>query len=365
MHRSRKHASRKDDHILYSLLSASQYSRKTAWFEYVDLVHVAAPEIDFSDVSLSTEFLGFKLTAPLLIAGMTGGTPLAKKLNEIFARAAEELGVALGVGSQRVALESPETRETFSVVREVAVSVPVIANIGASQLVEGIGFDAVESLVEMVDADALAVHLNPLQEVLQPEGEARYAGLLKRLKELSERCSVPVLVKETGAGVSREAAAKLASAGVRGIDVGGAGGTSFAKVEGFRSLALGDELLYQLALDFSEWGVPTAASILEVRSVSPDLIVIATGGLRSGVDAAKALRLGADLCGFAQPVLRAAFEGGYEGVVRYLRRVVEGLRRALFLTGSRNLAEFKRAPAVVKGELREWIELRGLRVPGL
>lgn len=365
MHRPRRHASRKDDHIYYSLLSGSQHPSKTAWFEYVELVHVAAPEIDFSEVSVSTEFLGFKLKAPLLIAGMTGGTPLAKKLNDLFARAAEELGVALGVGSQRVALESPETKETFSVVREAAVSVPVIANIGASQLVEGLSADAVESLVEMVDADALAVHLNPLQEVLQPEGEARYAGLLKRLRELSERCPVPVLVKETGAGMSREVAAKLASVGVRGIDVGGAGGTSFARVEGFRAHSMGDELLYQLALDFSEWGIPTAASILEVRSSSPNLVVIATGGLRSGIDAAKALRLGADLCGFAQPVLRAAFEGGYEGVVHYLRRVIEGLKRALFLTGSKNLAELRHAPVVVKGELREWIELRGLRLPEL
>jgi len=361
--RSRKHAPRKDDHIFYSLLSGSQYSRKTAWFEYVELVHIAAPEIDFSEVSVSTEFLGFKLNAPLLIAGMTGGTPLAKKLNALFAKAAEELGVALGVGSQRVALESPETRETFSVVREMAVSVPVIANIGASQLVEGLSADSVENLVETVDADALAVHLNPLQEVLQPEGEARYAGLLDRLRELVERCPVPVLVKETGAGVSREVAARLASIGVRGIDVGGAGGTSFARVEGFRSLSMGDELLYQLALDFSEWGIPTAASILEVKSASPGLIVIATGGLRSGIDAAKALRLGADLCGFARPVLRAAIEGGCEGVIRYLRRVIEGLKRALFLVGSKDLAEFRRAPVVVRGELREWIELRGLRLP--
>lgn len=363
MSRAYKHISRKDDHILYALLSGSQFTRKTAWFEHVEFVHTAVPEIDFSEASVSTDFLGFKLRAPMLIAGMTGGTPLAKKLNAIFARAAEEFGIALGVGSQRVALEAPEVRDTFSVVRETAVSVPVIANIGASQLVEGLSLDALESLVDMVEADALAVHLNPLQEVLQPEGEAKYAGFLERLKELVELSPVPVIVKETGAGVSREAAAKLAAAGVRGIDVGGAGGTSFAMVEGLRALSMGDELLRQLAEDFAEWGIPTAASILEVKSAAAGLFVVATGGLRSGIDAAKALRLGADLCGFAHPVLRAAFDGGYEGVARYLRRVIEGLRRALFLTGSRNIAELKRAPVVVRGELREWIELRGLTVP--
>ena len=363
MSRAFKHVSRKDDHILYAPLPDSQFARKTAWFEYVELVHAAVPEIDFSEVTLSTEFLGFKLRAPLLIAGMTGGTPLARKLNAIFARAAEELGLALGVGSQRVALEVPELRDTFSVVREVAVSVPVIANIGASQLVEGFSADTVESLVEMIEADALAVHLNPLQEVLQPEGEAKYSDLLERLEELVELSPVPVIVKETGAGVSREAAAKLASAGVRGIDVGGAGGTSFARIEGFRSLSMGNELLHQLAEDFSEWGIPTAASILEVKSAAAGLLVVATGGLRSGVDAAKALRLGADLCGFAHPVLRSALEGGYEGAVRYLRRVTEGLKRALFLTGSRNLAELRRVPVVLRGELREWVELRKLAIP--
>lgn len=361
--RSRRLIARKDDHILYSLQPSSQFREKTSWFEYVDLVHVATPEINLSEVTLDTTFLGFKLRAPLMVAGMTGGTPLAKKLNQIFARAAEELGVALGVGSQRVALEAAETRETFSVVREVAVSVPVVANIGASQLVEGLDENAVEALVEMIDADAIAVHLNPLQEALQPEGEAKYSGLLARLERLVERAPVPVIAKETGAGISREVAEKLAKIGVKGVDVGGAGGTSFAKVEGFRALAKGDLLLSQLCEDFAEWGIPTAASVLEVRAASDELTVIATGGLRSGIDAAKALRLGADLCGFAYPVLRAAAAGGYEGALSYMRRVIEGLRKTLFLTGSRSVAELRRAPMVISGRLRDWVSYRNLKVP--
>lgn len=354
---------RKDEHIYYSLLPSSQFLKKTSWFEFVEFVHAALPEIDLFDVSLATEFLGFKLRAPVIIAGMTGGTPLARKLNVIFARAAEELGVALGVGSQRVALDDSSAREGFNVIREHAHSVPVVANIGASQVAAGLSPDAVGDIVEMVDADALAVHLNPLQEVLQPEGEARYSGLLERLARLVEESPVPVIVKETGAGVSREAAARLASVGVRGVDVGGAGGTSFARVEGLRALARGLSELCWLAEDFSEWGIPTSASVVEVRNASSQLLIIATGGLRTGVDAAKAIRLGADLCGFAYPVLRAAFEAGYVGVVSYLRRGVEGLRRALFLTGSRTLAELRRAPIVVTGSLRDWVEVRGLAIP--
>lgn len=361
--RSRRHLVRKDDHILYSLQPDSQFQAKTSWFEHVELVHIAAPEIDLSEVTLATEFLGFKLAAPLMIAGMTGGTSLAKKINAIFARVAEELRIALGVGSQRVALQTPEVRDTFSVVREAAMSVPVVANIGASQLVEGLNLDAIESIVEMVDADAIAVHLNPLQEALQPEGEARYAGLLNRLRELADRSPVPVIAKETGAGISREVAEKLIASGVKGIDVGGAGGTSFARIEGLRALARGESLLAQLCEDFAEWGIPTAASILEVRAASSTLTLIATGGLRSGIDAAKALRLGADVCGFAHPVLRAASIGGYEGALSYMRRVIEGLRRTLFLTGSRNVSELRKAPVVVKGELREWISYRSLRMP--
>ena len=357
------HLVRKDDHILYSLQPNSQFQSKTTWLEHVELVHVATPEVDLEEVVLSTSFLGFELAAPVMIAGMTGGTPLAKKLNLIFARVAEELRIALGVGSQRVALQFPEVRESFSVVREAAPSVPIIANIGASQLVEGLSARAIEELVEMVRADAIAVHLNPLQEALQREGDARYAGFLDRLHELVEASPVPVIVKETGGGVSREVAKKLAETGIKGIDVGGAGGTSFARGEGLRAFVRGDALLYWLSEDFAEWGIPTAASILEVRAAASSLTLIATGGLRSGLDAAKAIRLGADVCGFAYPVLRAAMLNGYEGAHAYMRRVIEGLRRALFLTGSRTIEEFRRAPVVVTGVLREWMAQRGLTIP--
>ena len=355
--------SRKDDHIIYSLLPKSQFEVKTSWLECVELVHMAVPELDFEEVDMAVEFLGYRLNAPLMIAAMTGGTRLAKRLNSMFARAAEELGVAIGVGSQRVALENPDVRDTFRVVRERASSVPVLANIGASQVVEGLSEEKLGELIEMVGADALAVHLNPLQEVLQVEGQPKYSGLLERLEELVEISPVPIIVKETGAGISREAAEMVARAGVAGVDVGGAGGTSFARVEGLRALAEGDYMLYRLSEDFAEWGIPTAASVLEVRTASDSLLVIATGGIRSGIDVAKAIRLGADICGIAYPVLRAALQGGYTRVREYLRSVIEGLRRSAFLTGCGNVGELRSAPVVIRGALREWIDYRGLKLP--
>lgn len=355
--------SRKDDHIYYSLLPASQFSVKTSWLECAELVHVAIPEVNLHEVNLATRFLGYELSAPLLIAGMTGGTHVAEKFNAMFARAAEELRIAVGVGSQRIALERPEAQRSFRVVRKYATSVPVIANIGASQVIREVGTAEIEKLIEMVDADALAIHLNPLQEALQIEGDSQYSGFLEKLEKVVSKAPVPIIIKETGAGISKDVAEKITSTGVLGVDVGGAGGTSFAKVEGLRALGEGKALLYELAEDFAEWGIPTAASVIEVRNASADLLIIATGGIRSGVDVAKAIRLGADLCGLAYPVIRAAAEGGYASMVNYLKRVIEGLRRAAFLTGSRNLTELKRAAVVIRGELREWIEARGLKLP--
>lgn len=354
---------RKDEHIYYSLLPASQSSVKTSWLECAELVHIATPEVNLHEVNLATRFLGCELSAPLLIAGMTGGTYTAEKFNAMFARAAEELKIAIGVGSQRIALERPEVRRSFQIVRKYAINVPVIANIGASQVIGELGPAEIGKLVDMVEADALAIHLNPLQEVLQIEGDSHYYGFLEKLEKVVSKAPVPVIVKETGAGISKEVAEKITSTGVLGIDVGGAGGTSFAKVEGLRALGEGRTLLYELAEDFAEWGIPTAASVIEVRNASADLLVIATGGIRNGVDVAKAIRLGADLCGLAYPVIRAAAEGGYISVVNYLKRVIEGLRRAAFLTGSRNLVELKRAAIVIRGGLREWIEARGLKIP--
>ncbi len=351
---------RKTEHIVITV-SEDVSSLTSPLFECVHLVHRALPEVNLEDVSLEVEFLGKPLSAPLIIAGMTGGSELGGRINRDIANAAEKLGLGLGVGSQRAALENPELKWTFRIVREVAPSIPVIANIGASQLVESSDHVTLAAeLVEMVEADAVAVHLNPLQEAVQPEGEPRYAGVIDALKEFVKACKKPVIAKETGSGISREDAESLLKAGVQGIDVGGAGGTSFAAVEAVRARMNGDFVSERVANTFRSWGIPTAISILEVRSVSRDVLLIATGGVHSGLDAAKALRLGADIVGVARPVIKAVLEGGSERVIKLLKSYMQELRVALFLTGSRSISELREKPAVLTGTLREWIVARRL-----
>ncbi len=352
---------RKAEHILIGVGERVE-TGKTTLFEDVDFIHNPLTELSLDDIELSTLFLGKRLAAPVVVSGMTGGTRLAARINRAIGEAVEELGLAMGVGSQRAALEDDGLEYTYRVAREAAPTAPIIANIGASQLVAGLSRDDVYRIVEMVDADALALHLNPLQEAVQPEGEADYRGLLGRLRWLVEVSPVPVIVKETGAGFSREAALALRDIGVAGVDVGGAGGTSFAVIEAIRAerSGLGEEA--EAAWTFSDWGIPTAASIVEVRGVLSEVTLIATGGLRSGLDAAKALRLGADLAGYALPVIRAAYRGGAESVKGLLSRYIHELRIAMYLTGSRDIGALREAPIVVRGRLREWLEWRGLRV---
>ncbi len=353
---------RKIEHIVIAVKENVEAPSKTTLLDDVELVHMPLTSISLEEVELETSFLGKRVKAPIFVSGMTGGTPLAAEINRAIGEAVEELGLAMGVGSQRAALEDPSLSYTFRVAREAAPTAPIVANIGASQLVSGLSERDVEKLVEMIDADAIALHLNPLQEAVQPEGEADYRGLVDRIRWLVEVSPVPVIVKETGAGFSREAAELLADTGIKAIDVGGAGGTSFSIIESIRAERMGFDDKAVTARVYGDWGVPTAASILEVRNALPGIFVIATGGLRSGLDAAKAIRLGADMAGYALPVIRAAYSGGAGAVKRLLRRFIEELRIALFLTGSRDLASFRSAPIVVYGRLKEWIESRGLKI---
>jgi len=351
---------RKDEHILLAAKEDVEFKEKTTFLEYVELIHNPTPEISLKDVNINTEFLGYELEAPIVISGITGGTSLAKKINRALAKAANELKVAIGVGSQRIMLKRKEVVDTFKVVREEARDVPVIGNIGASQVVEGISDSEIDFMVNSIGADAIAIHLNPLQEAVQVEGEPNYKGLLSKIRGFVRKSPKPVIVKETGAGIPRESAAGLINTGIIGIDVGGAGGTSFSTIEGLRSKIRGNELYEEVGKTFAEWGIPLAASIVEVRSVSDKILLIATGGIRSGLDMAKSLRLGADLCGIALPLVRAAYSCGAEGVAKLLRRYILELRTALFLTGSRDINELKGKPAIIYGRLKEWIKERRL-----
>jgi len=349
---------RKNEHIILSVKENVEFEYKTTFFEYVELVHNAIPEINLEDVDLVTSFLGYELSAPIIIAGMTGGTDLAYRINRDLAKVAEEIGIGIGVGSQRIALEKSDAAKSFSIVRKIAKNVPVIGNIGASQLVKGLSLDDFDKLGEMIKADAIAIHLNPLQEAVQVEGEPDYSGILEKIEYFVKNSSYPIIIKETGAGISREVAEKLVEVGVNIIDVGGSGGTSFSKIEALRTK---DTFSKRIAMDFAEWGIPTAISILETRSVSDRLTIISTGGIRDGISMAKALRLGANICGIALPMIRAVYNGGYEEALEVMKIFIRELKIAIFLTGANNVKCFKKKPVIIYGLLREWLEQRKIQ----
>ena len=330
-------------------------------FADVKLVHLALPEVDKGEIDLKTEFLGFSFNCPIMIASMTGGHPETKRINEVLAEAAETLGVGLGVGSQRAALEGTEHEDSFRVVRDVAPDCFIYANLGAPQVKE-YGIEGVVRVIEMIDANAIAIHLNFLQEAIQPEGNVDATGCLKAIKEVCDSLKKPVMVKETGAGISYAVAKKLHDLGVAAIDVGGFGGTSLAAAEMYRAKAEGDELSAHLGELFGwDWGITTVESIVECSAIPFPIPVIATGGIRNGLDVAKSIALGADLCSAALPFLKPAMEHlSADKVVEKIREMSEELKVAMFLTGCKTPRELKDAEVMVTGKTREIMEQRGV-----
>ena len=343
---------RKIEHINIVKKGGVEYEETSGWFEYVHLIHQALPEIDLQDVDTSVNFLGFKLQAPLIIDSMTGGSEETKEINKNLAALAHELGIGMGVGSQRAAIEDPSLADTYSVVREIAPDIFVIGNIGAAQLL-AYDLDKIKRAIEMIKANALAIHLNPLQEAIQPEGEPKFRGVLQKLVEVSKSINVPIIVKEVGSGISKEVAINLKLAGVSAINVAGAGGTSWAKIEGVRAKKAKKMENYSLAEIFGEWGIPTAASIIEVRSVT-DLPLVASGGMKNGLELAKAITLGADVGAMAGTVLKELLKNGYEKAKEMLLNTVNEYKLALFLTGSKNASELKKKRKILLGPLAEW-----------
>jgi isopentenyl-diphosphate delta-isomerase len=349
---------RKDSHLDICLHEEVDAKIETTLFEDVYLIHQALPEMDLESVDLSVNFLGHKLAAPLLIDSMTGGTSIAKEVNKTLAILAERNGIGIGVGSQRAGLTRPNVAETYSVVRKEAPNAFVFGNLGGVQLVRGVTLEDARKAVDMIQADALAVHLNPLQEAVQVGGEATYKGILDKIGELAHGLEVPVIVKEVGAGISREAASHLALAGVKAINVSGLGGTSWAGVESIRARRKGETAMAELGETFWDWGIPTAAALLEVRK-AVNLPVIASGGIRTGIEAAKAIVLGADVVAMARPFLYAASNGGVSGAQRMTDAFLSQLKLASFLTGSRNIASLKKARHVLTGKLLDWKQSLG------
>lgn len=335
---------RKADHIRICLDEASQFDQRTTGLDGYWLVHDALPEMAPQDVDLGTEFLGKALSAPLMVSSMTGGPVQGATINRNLGEAVQAAGLAMGVGSQRIAIAEPVTASSFEV-RRWAPDIPLLANIGAVQLNYGFGEAECRRAVEMIGADGLFLHLNSMQEVVQPEGDTNFRGLLEKIGALVEALPFPVLLKECGAGVSADVLSRVWKLGVAAVDVSGAGGTSWTRVEAHRS---SDPLERALGETFGNWGIPTAVAVREGRAAVPDAVIIASGGIRTGVDAAKALALGADMVSIAKPVLAAALESG-EAVTAVLERFKTELRLACFGVGARSVAELRTKPI-----LRRW-----------
>ncbi|MGK7938005.1 MAG: type 2 isopentenyl-diphosphate Delta-isomerase [Xenococcaceae cyanobacterium] len=334
---------RKADHLRICLEEDVQFRHLTNGLEKYRFTHACLPELNIEQVDLTTTFLDKKLGAPLLISSMTGGTEQAKLINYRLAEAAQKYRLAMGVGSQRVAVENPDVAHTFNI-RTVAPDALLFANLGAVQLNYTYGLEQCLRVVEILSADALILHLNPLQECIQPKGDTNFNGLLDKIQILCEKISVPVIAKEVGNGISVAMAEKLIAAGVNAIDVAGAGGTSWAKVEGERAE---NNLQRRLGKTFADWGIPTAECILQIRNSYPDIPLIASGGLRNGMEVAKTIALGADLAGLAFPFLQAAADSP-SALDELVEILMAEIRTVLFCTGNSNLAELKRSNVLSK-----------------
>ncbi|PZV03265.1 MAG: type 2 isopentenyl-diphosphate Delta-isomerase [Leptolyngbya sp.] len=329
---------RKADHLRICLEGPVQCAQITTGLERYRFTHCCLPEIDYQDIDLSTVFLGHRLGAPLLISSMTGGTEAAHQINRRLAAVAQRYGLAMGVGSQRVGVENPDLMETFAV-RSQAPDILLLANLGAVQLNYGYGLDHCRRVVDKLAADALILHLNPLQEAVQTGGDTNFKGLFQKIEQLCAALPVPVIAKEVGNGISAPMVRRLVEAGVAAVDVAGAGGTSWARVESERA---NDAHQRRLGQTFGEWGMPTADCIVRARRVAPALPLIASGGLRHGLDVAKTLALGADLAGLAMPFLQAASESE-EAVAALSEVLMAEIRTVLFCTGQENLAGLRQA----------------------
>lgn len=331
---------RKADHIRINVEEDVSFRNLGTGLDNYFFMHQALPELDYANIGTSTKFLGKSLTTPLLISSMTGGTAEASRINRILASAAQEIGMAMGLGSVRAAIEDPELASTYQV-RDVAPDILLLANLGAVQLNYGYGLEQCKRAVEICEADGLILHFNAIQEAVQPEGDTDFSGLLAKVEKICHGLSVPVIAKEVGWGFAQDTARQLASAGVSAIDVAGAGGTSWSQVEMYRAPT---ERHARTAGAFIDWGIPTAYSIQYCRSAAPALPIIASGGIRNGIDVAKCIALGAQIAGLAGDFLRAAVQNGVEGVIDVASALTDELRITMFGCGAAHISSLAKTP---------------------
>jgi isopentenyl-diphosphate delta-isomerase len=331
---------RKKEHLEICLDTASVTSAAGTGLDGYRFIHNALPELDIDELDLKVDFLGKRLQAPILISSMTGGFDLARTVNRNLAAAAERLGIAMGVGSQRVAIEEPSAASSFQV-RDVAPGILLLGNLGAVQLNYNYGIEQCRRAVEMIGADGLILHLNVLQEAMQPEGNRNFKGLAAKIAEVCRRLGVPVVAKEVGNGISVDVARRLRAAGVAAIDIAGKGGTSWSAVEAQRAAAQGQ----RTDRTFAEWGIPTEEALVGVRQALPDVPLVASGGIRTGLDVAKVIALGADMAAFGQPLLAPALASA-DKVVEFINGILHELRVAMLCVGAANLAALRQATLV-------------------
>lgn len=341
---------RKADHIRLAAQNESSFRRKSTLLEEVELVHQALPELSLEEIDLSVTLAGKRLALPLYISGMTGGTEEARDINRGLARVAERFGIAFGLGSQRAMLKDPKWRSTYEV-RDVAPGALIMANLGVVQAAQ-LSSQEVRALIDDVGADTLCIHLNPSMELIQAEGDRDFRGCIETIRRLVEECGRPIIVKETGAGLSREAGKALAATGVAALDVAGAGGTSWVGIETLRAASEEDRALGE---ELWDWGIPTAASLLALEGLG--VTRLASGGISRGIDAARALALGATAAGMAGAFLKAFLKGGEAEVERLLRQVERSLKAIALLIGARSVEEFWKKPKVLGPRLRAWKEM--------
>ena len=354
-------SSRKLEH-LKMVVSSKVEAAESTLLEYVRIVHSPLPDVDLDDIDLEVDFCGGRLKAPLVITGMTGGHPDVAWINRDLASLAEELGIAMGVGSQRAAIEDPGLEETFRIARKAAPNAFLIANLGAPQLSRGYGLREILRAIEMIDADAIAIHFNPAQEAFQDEGDPYFSHVIPKIVEAVERAGKPLIAKEVGTGLSREFIAELRSLGVKCFDVAGLGGTNWVKVEVLRSKAKHGAPLKPAGPLADYWGNPTALAVIEAREAARDAYIVGSGGGRNGLEAAKVIALGADVAGLALPAARSLLSGGKDSVRRLLESIIYQVKVTVFLVGERRVRGLWRAPIVVWGRLREEARGRGVDI---